>query len=107
MPASTVAGIADCGLRLRTRNPEPGTRNARAPPRAQRGGAPDQAAEPDSGDPSHTQCGFTYAGDCGDFAPSHACKKFSRRGFYVDCHDQPITKGARKFNKVITVFASE
>jgi len=63
-------------------------------------------AEPDPGDPSRTPCGFVYAGDCGDFAPSRTCRNFLNRGFYVDCHDQPITKGARKFNKVITVFAA-
>lgn len=63
-------------------------------------------AEPDPGDPSQTRCGFIYAGDCGDFAPSHACKKFTKHGYYADCHDQPITKGARKFTKVITVFVT-
>lgn len=63
-------------------------------------------AEPDPLDPTHTQCGFTYAGDCGDFAPTYACELFSLLGFYEACHDQPISEDedSRKFRQVITVF---
>jgi hypothetical protein len=33
-----------------------------------------------------TVCGFKYAGDCGDFAAEHACKKFDDDGtFYQKC----------------------
>jgi hypothetical protein len=62
-------------------------------------------AEPDLGDPSHTLCGFTYAGGCGDFAPQHACKQFSPHDFYRKCQDHPIgTPGSKAFGEVITVF---
>ena len=62
-------------------------------------------AEPDPLDATRTQCGFTYAGDCGDFAPEHACKHFSPRDFYRKCQDHPIGKSAAKaFGEVITVF---
>src|SRR5262249_30306815 len=46
-------------------------------------------AKPDPNDPTRTLCGFTYAGDCGDFAPVHACEHFSPLGFYRDCQDKP------------------
>jgi hypothetical protein len=63
-------------------------------------------AEPDPLDPTKTQCGFTYAGDCGVFAPTYACELFSALGFYDTCHDQPISEDdeSRKFRQVITVF---
>jgi hypothetical protein len=63
-------------------------------------------AEPDPLDPTHTQCGFTYAGDCGVFAPTYACELFSALGFYENCHDQPLSEDedSRKFRQVITVF---
>ena len=63
-------------------------------------------AEPDPLDPTKTQCGFTYAGDCGVFAPTYACELFSALGFYETCHDQPISEDedSRKFRQVITVF---
>ena len=63
-------------------------------------------AEPAPADPTHTQCGFTYAGDCGDFAPAHACERFLAPGFYQDCHEQPISEDedSRTFRQVITVF---
>ena len=63
-------------------------------------------AEPDPGDPTHTQCGFTYAGDCGDFAPARACKTFAGAGFYKSCHPQPIGTPSSTFRQVITVFAA-
>jgi len=63
-------------------------------------------AEPDPADPTHTLCGFTYAGDCGDFAAQHACKQFSSHDFYRKCQDHPIgTSGSLEFGEVITVFA--
>lgn len=62
-------------------------------------------AEPDLVDATHTQCGFTYAGDCGDFSPEHACKHFSPHDFYRKCQDHPIGEsGSRAFGEVITVF---
>ena len=63
-------------------------------------------AEPDPLDPTKTQCGFTYAGDCGNFAPTYACELFSLLGFYDTCHDQPISEDdeSRKFRQVITVY---
>ena len=69
-------------------------------------------AEPDLlNDPTRTQCGFKYAGDCADFTPvfpsEYACKKFDTDGFYAQCHDQPgLHKWptAEKFKEVITVF---
>src|SRR5262249_26837367 len=56
------------------------------------GGLADRdCAEPDYVDPTVTQCGFTYAGDCGDYTPvtvsPYACKKFDpTAGFYGSCH---------------------
>ena len=47
-------------------------------------------AEPDPADPTHTQCGFTFAGDCASFASPRetvACARFAERGFYVSCED--------------------
>jgi hypothetical protein len=46
-------------------------------------------AEPDPNDPTHTMCGFKYAGDCGSFGPlpqRHACLTFDGEdGTYGDC----------------------
>ncbi len=62
-------------------------------------------AEPDPNDPTHTLCGFTYAGDCGDFAPVHACEHFSPLGFYRDCQDKPAAEpNSDVFRQVITTF---
>jgi hypothetical protein len=51
-------------------------------------------AEPDPADPTHTLCGFKYAGDCADYSPvlpsPFACKFYdSDLGIYNDCHDTP------------------
>lgn len=54
-------------------------------------------AEPDPADATHTYCGLTFAGDCGDFAPTHACKQFSPHDFYRKCQDH---------REVITVFVA-
>jgi len=47
-------------------------------------------AEPD-GTTGLTQCGFKFAGPCGDFAPSYACKSFNEEGtFYGKCQAEPV-----------------
>ena len=63
-------------------------------------------AEPDPADPTHTQCGLLYAGDCGAFASVQACEQLSADGFYKSCHAQVIVahQHSRKFRQVITVF---
>jgi hypothetical protein len=61
--------------------------------------------EPDPNDPSHTLCGFTYAGDCSALAAVPACEYFSPLGYYRDCHDQPGDEShSDVFHQVITVF---
>lgn len=85
--------------------------------------------EPDPDHPGFTKCGFTYAGDCADWAPPanpYACKRFRsgadscnitsddtlnsrdyRGGYYEQCHDVPgdgVWHHAAKFTEVITVF---
>ncbi|HEY3104275.1 MAG TPA: hypothetical protein VGJ69_11825 [Pyrinomonadaceae bacterium] len=61
--------------------------------------------EPDPNDPTHTLCGFTYAGDCGDFAPVPACEHFSPHDFYRKCQDKPGDESRSDvFRQVITVF---
>ena len=62
--------------------------------------------EPDPNDPTHTLCGFTYAGDCGDFAPVPACEHLAPDGFYRKCQDHPGDEShSDVFRQVITVFA--
>jgi hypothetical protein len=61
------------------------------------------------GDPTHTMCGFVYAGDCGDFAlTTPACEKSpsDSKGYYQKCHDGPIVphRKSKKFQEVITSF---
>jgi hypothetical protein len=49
-------------------------------------------AEEDPMNPGKTMCGFTYAGDCGDYvAPksAHACRKFSQHGYWAACREAP------------------
>ncbi|MEO8700645.1 MAG: hypothetical protein ABI867_11405 [Kofleriaceae bacterium] len=47
-------------------------------------------AEPDPAHPGLTLCGFKYAGDCGDFATHHACKRFNEDGtYYTKCAATP------------------
>lgn len=61
--------------------------------------------EPDPNDPTHTLCGFTYAGDCGDFAAVPACEHFSPHDFYRKCQDRPGDESRSDvFRQVITVF---
>jgi hypothetical protein len=66
-------------------------------------------AEPDPKNPSLTQCGFNYAGDCGSFDASHSCEQFADGGtFYKRCHTAPISKtpppGEAVFLQVITTY---
>jgi hypothetical protein len=68
-------------------------------------------AEPDPAHPGLTQCGFNFAGDCGDFAKDHACELFvDRPGFYLGCHTAPIHRRSRHddrvFFEVVTTFVS-
>jgi len=64
--------------------------------------------EPDPDHPGLTQCGFTYAGDCGTFAAAHACELGADGGsFYRRCHTAPIGKVPfpnQVFLQVITTF---
>jgi hypothetical protein len=53
-------------------------------------------AEPDPAHPGLTMCGFTYAGDCGDYDPpksDHACRKFSTHGYWAGCQDASRFEG--------------
>jgi len=62
-------------------------------------------AEPAPGDPTLTDCGFTYAGDCGEFAPEQACKHFAPHDIYRTCYAAPIGDAeTRPFREVITVY---
>jgi hypothetical protein len=69
-------------------------------------------AEPDPANPGFTQCGFIYAGDCGDFAADQACESFSEHGtFYRKCHSAPLPPHHERcrsddqvFRQVITTF---
>jgi hypothetical protein len=69
-------------------------------------------AEPDPLDVALSQCGFTYAGDCGDYTPvfpsPYACKGFDPSGgFYLSCHAQSGLKKwphAKAYRQVITTY---
>lgn len=62
-------------------------------------------AKPDPNDPTHTLCGFTYAGDCGTFAPAPACEHVSPDHFYRKCQDRPGDEShSDVFRQVVTVF---
>jgi len=69
-------------------------------------------AEPDLVDPTHTQCGFVYAGDCADYTPAfptpYACKRFDgTAGFYGGCHAVAGIKKwphAKTYRQVITTY---
>ena len=80
--------------------------------RGETGGLVDRdCTEPDPAHPGLTQCGFLFAGDCGDFAAKHACEDFSELGtFYRDCHAHPfrLFPGPfdRVFPEVITTFVT-
>jgi hypothetical protein len=61
--------------------------------RGETGGLIDRdCTEPDPAHPGLTQCGFFFAGDCGDFAVKHSCEAFFEFGtFYLGCHTKPFT----------------
>lgn len=65
----------------------------RAQAAGETGGLGDRdCTEPDPMNPGKTMCGFTDAGDCGDYTPppsKHACRKFSQHGFWAACTDEP------------------
>lgn len=71
-------------------------------------------AEPDPDDPSHTLCGFNYAGDCADFTPEfpnpYACRSFdAAEGIYGECHAEPGEghwPSEKAYREVITVYVS-
>jgi hypothetical protein len=70
-------------------------------------------AEPDPYDPTHTVCGFNYAGDCANFMSvypaQYACKSIDEElgGAYTDCH---ATAGdghwpsSKAYREVITTY---
>jgi hypothetical protein len=67
--------------------------------------------EPDPAHPELTQCGFNFAGDCGEFADDRTCELFlGFPGFYVGCHNAPIQRRPRRddrvFFEVVTTFVS-
>jgi hypothetical protein len=65
-------------------------------------------ARPDPNNPTRTLCGFTYAGDCGDFAVQPVCKHFSGAAFYRNCRDNPEGgQQSDQFRQVITTFATQ
>ena len=63
----------------------------------------------------HTQCGFTYAGDCADYTPviptPYACKAYDPTGgFYLGRHAQPGLKKwphAKTYRQVITTYVKQ
>jgi hypothetical protein len=65
-------------------------------------------ARPDPNNPGRTLCGFTYAGDCGDFAGEPVCKHLSGGAFYRNCHDNSNSDPhSDQFRQVITTFAPQ
>jgi hypothetical protein len=64
--------------------------------------------EPDPNDPTHTVCGFTYTGECGNFAPQPACLSFWWEGFYRVCRDsRDADLLPDLFPQVITTFVTQ
>ena len=66
--------------------------------------------EPDPGNPTQTNCGFVYAGDCGESAAAPVCEQLpaGRRLHYRKCHAQPIAPhdDSTKYRQVITTFVA-
>lgn len=67
--------------------------------------------EPDPNDPTHTKCGFNYAGDCGSYADSatesKACNFFDSDGWYEGCLTGQATdegSAAKPYSEVITTY---
>jgi len=70
--------------------------------------------EPDPNDPTHTKCGFNYAGDCGSYADSatasKACNFFDSDGWYEGClAGQAADEGpvAKHYSEVITTYVKQ
>jgi hypothetical protein len=71
-------------------------------------------AEPDPADPTHTVCGFNYAGDCADFSPEspslYACRSVDdEEGTYGDCHVAPGDgrwPSLKPYREIITTYVS-
>ena len=68
-------------------------------------------AEEDPAHPGLTQCGFLYAGDCGNFTGEAACQRSAgTAGFYQRCHAEPIDDARHRddddhiFRQVITTY---
>lgn len=67
-----------------------------------------------AGGPAVTQCGFTWAGYCGDYTPQYpspyACRTFDAQGsYYGDCHDssgQGKWKHIKEWDRVITTYVT-
>jgi len=80
--------------------------------RGEVGGLVDRdCTEPDPANPGLTQCGMTFAGDCGGFAVRHSCEFFAALStFYLECHSTPFSlfprPGDRVFHEVITTFVT-
>jgi hypothetical protein len=68
--------------------------------------------EPDPSDPTHTKCGFNYAGQCGDYefsSPSDYACASRKDGFYEKCHERPGPgkwPKTKKYKEVISVFVA-
>jgi hypothetical protein len=70
--------------------------------------------EPDPNDPTHTKCGFNYAGDCGSYAgsatESKACNFFDSDGWYEGCLASQATDegpAANPYSEVITTYVKQ
>jgi hypothetical protein len=69
-------------------------------------------AEPDPNDPTHTACGFKYAGECGSFASSfpqrHACGTYDAAdGSFGDClalEENDHHQWLKVYREVITTY---
>lgn len=68
--------------------------------------------EPDPNDPTHTKCGFKYAGTCGNYTQSfaqHACRSYDpEEGFYGDCLARESDHGpsVKSYREVITTYVT-
>ena len=68
----------------------------------------------DSAGAVQTQCGFNWAGYCGDYTPQYpspyACRKFDAQGdYYGDCHDSPGQgkwKHIKEWDRVLTTYVT-
>jgi len=66
--------------------------------------------EPSSANPGTTECGFTFVGNCADFAGSgdeYACRRQDALGNYSECSSKARKKnfnGSERYHQVITVY---